>query len=172
MSALANIIMTGTAVAPVVLVYALMAFFDDECLAAIILIIVFILLVVSFVGLLTYAKRELERQRVTFTQVESVDRESMAIMLVYLVPLFRSSFTDLEWTILLPAGLIFIALVLTSHNHHFNPLLNLLGWHFYKVNTQEKVAFILITKRRIHRADHPIEVRQLTNYTFIDIGGN
>ena len=65
------------------------------------------------------------------------------MLVVYLLPLLRTSFSDLEPMILIAAVAVFLALALTGYNYHFNPLLRFLGWNFYKVGTPEGVTYVL-----------------------------
>ena len=90
-------------------------------------------------------------------------------MVLYLVPLLRLQFSDLTWHVLIPSIGIFLALVITDSNYHFNPLLNALKWHFYKVDTAEGVTYILITKKTLTTASQTFRIGQLTTYTAIDL---
>ncbi|RWT04598.1 hypothetical protein [Aeromonas caviae] len=54
--------------------------------------------------------------------------------------------------------------------YHFNPLLGLMGWHFYKVSTPEGVTYVLVTKKELRRAQEGLTVVQLTEYIVLDIG--
>ena len=118
---------------------------------------------------MAYVKRHLEELKFSFSSVEVADRESLGLLVVYLVPLLRTSFSDLEYLVLVPAVAIFLALALTGHNYHFNPLLRMFQWNFYKVGTSEGVTYILITRRTLRNAVGRITVGQLTGYTLIDL---
>ena len=104
----------------------------------------------------------------SFSSVEVADKESLGLLVIYLVPLLRTSFSDLEYLVLVPAVAIFLALALTGHNYHFNPLLKLFGWNFYKVGTPEGVTYVLITRKTLRRGVGNFTVSQLTDYTLID----
>lgn len=60
------------------------------------------------------------------------------------MPLFTSPLDAVNWEIALPVIIVFGAVVATGYNYHFNPLLGLLGRHFYKVGTPEGVTYVLI----------------------------
>ena len=87
------------------------------------------------------------------------------------MPLFTGRFGALDWTIWVPTIIIFGVITATGYNYHFNPLLGLLGWHFYKVESTEGVKYVLITKKQLRTAADSIKVGQLTEYILLDVGG-
>lgn len=169
MNLLANFVLTGASLAPVLFVYGVIALFEREFTPAGILIALGLLLFGSGLILLTRVKVRLEKFDFSFDKIEVADRESVGLLVVYLLPLLRTSFSELELIVLVPAVAIFLALALTGYNYHFNPLLRLLGWHFYKAGTHEGVTYILITKRVLRSSVGKITVGQLTGYTMIDL---
>jgi len=171
LSKAARLMLTSTAVAPVLLTYAWVAFQADETHLAVLLLSACALLVAVCLGLLWYAKRNLERMKFSATSVEAADRENMGFLLLYLLPLFTADITALNWQVWIPAIIVFGAVVATGYSYHFNPLLGLIGWHFYKVGTTEGVTYVLITKRQLRNATEAIEVGQLTEYIVLDVRG-
>ena len=119
--------------------------------------------------MLRYAKMQLEKVKFSATTIEASDRENMAFLLLYLLPLFTAQFAELNWHVWVPAIIIFGAVVATGYSYHFNPLLGLMGWHFYKVGTKEGITYVLITKKQLRNASEEIEVGQLTEYIVIDL---
>lgn len=85
------------------------------------------------------------------------------------MPLFTSQFSTLDWEFWIPTVVIFAVITATGYNYHFNPMLGLLGWHFYKVESSEGVTFILITKKRLRTAANAITVGNLTEYILLDM---
>jgi hypothetical protein len=120
--------------------------------------------------MLSYSKKHLERIPFSTITAEAADRENIGFLLLYLLPLFTSSFSALNWQVWIPAIAIFAAVVGTGYSYHFNPLLGLMGWHFYKVGTKEGVTYVLITKKHLRNATTTIEVGQLTEYIVLDLG--
>lgn len=167
-SLLASITLTGTSIAPVLLVYAVVGFFECEYLSSSLFALAGLILIGLWVGLFWRQRRHLTRTRFSFTSVEIADKENFGLLAVYLLPLLRTSFSDLEWLVLVPAVAIFLALAITGHNYHFNPLLKLSGWNFYKVGTSEGVTYVLVTRKTLRRAMGDLEVGELTDYTLID----
>ena len=134
-----------------------------------ILVIIGTLVVVLCLSVLAYAKRHLEQLPLVYRTVEVADRETVGILVLYLLPLLKTSFVELELLVLVPAGVIFLALALTGYNFHFNPLLIILGWKFYKVGTPEGVTYILITRKTLRGPANRLIVGQLTGYTLVDL---
>jgi len=121
--------------------------------------------------MLRYAKRNLERSKFQSISIEAADRENMGFLLLYLLPLFTSQYDSLNWGIWLPTLVVFALFTATGYSYHFNPLLGMLGWHFYKVGTPEGVTYVLITKKQLRNAASTITVGQLTEYIVIDVEG-
>jgi hypothetical protein len=171
LSSIAKVMLTSTAIAPVLVTYAWVAFQADEVLTMLLLLEGCILLLLACIRLLHYTKKNLERVKFSVTTVEAADRENMGFLLLYLLPLFTAQFESLNWQIWIPTIIVFAAVVATGYSYHFNPLLGLMGWHFYKVGTKEGVTYILITKKQLRNTINPIEVAQLTEYIVIDLEG-
>lgn len=169
LNSLAKLLLTGTSLAPVALVYAWVLYSDGRTNVALALIASALVLVLIMLALLQYCRKHLERSRFKVTSIEAADREYITFILLYLSPLFTAQFGDLNWHILIPTMIIFILVISTGYGYHFNPLLGLLGWHFYKVGTEEGVAYVLITKKELRSAKQCLTVGQLTEYIVIDI---
>ncbi|MBV9533629.1 MAG: hypothetical protein JO283_21835, partial [Bradyrhizobium sp.] len=141
--------MTTTAIAPVLLTYAWVALQSGDSPIAIGLVAGCVMLIVICWLLLRYAKHNLERMPFKPVSIEAADRENMEFLILYLLPLFTTQFKDLQWNVWLPAITTFAAVVATGYSYHFNPLLGLMGCHFYKVETKEGVTYVLVTKRQL-----------------------
>ena len=170
LSTLARLMLTSTAVAPVLLTYAYVAFQAEKLELAASLLAATLVLVSVCWKMLNYMKRNLERMKFTTTSVEAADRENIGFLLIYLLPLFTTDFSSLNWDIWIPAVIIFGFVVATGYSYHFNPLIGLMRWHFYKVGTPEGVTYVLITRKQLRNANGTIEVGQLTEYIVIDVG--
>lgn len=171
LSRVAKLMLTSTAIAPVLLTYAWVAFQSGDSCVAIVLSAACVALIFVCWLLLRYAKNNLERMSFKPVSIEAADRENMGFLLLYLLPLFTAQFDALNWNVWIPAILIFAAVVATGYSYHFNPLLGLMGWHFYKVGTAEGVTYVLITKKQLRNATDTVEIGQLTEYIVLDLGG-
>lgn len=167
----AKMLLILSAIAPVGLVYAWVAFNEGSRNVALWLVGGCIALVLCCVYLFNKAHSVLERFPFQMSSVEAADRENIAFMLLYLSPLFTAQFGQLNMTLLIPTLLIFALLTATGYNYHFNPLLGLVGWHFYKVSSAEGVTYVLITKKQLRNTNQIGCVGQLTDYILIDLEG-
>jgi hypothetical protein len=169
LSTIAKILLTSTAIAPVGFTYAWVAWFNGDKIFSALAVCASLFLVLICIWMLRYAKRNLERFNFTVSSVEAADRENMGFLLLYLLPLFTSSFSSLNWVVWIPTLVIFAIITSTGYSYHFNPLLGVMKWHFYKVGTPEGVTYVLITKKELRHASQPLTVAQLTEYIVIDI---
>ncbi len=171
LNALARLLLTSTALAPVGLTYAWVAYFQKEGATAAVICGVSIGLFVICLLVLWSAKKTLPSSTFKAESIEAADHENTAFFLLYVMPLFTSQFNTLQWQFWVPTLLIFGIITVTGYNYHFNPMLSLLGWHFYKVESVEGVTFILITKKHLRTAAKELNIGQLTEYILLDLGG-
>ncbi|MCY4174138.1 MAG: hypothetical protein OXF25_08790 [Cyanobacteria bacterium MAG CAR3_bin_5] len=169
LSSFAKVILTATAIAPAGLTYACAACMAGKTGLAIGLLCGSFICTIVCLFLLGYARNRLEQMQFTATKVEAADHENMAILLLYLSPLFTANFNALNWPVLILTLLIFALVIGTRYGYHFNPLLGLQGWHFYKVATPEGVTYVLITKKRLRDARGKLVVGLLTEYIVLDL---
>ena len=169
LSKFAKLLLTGTAIAPVCITYAWVAYSDGNSSVALTLLAICVLLVVIALLLLKYVKTHVEKVSFTPVSIEAADRENIAFLLLYLLPLFTAQFDSLNWQIWIPTLLVFGVVVGTGYGYHFNPLLGIIGWHFYKVGTEEGVTYVLITRKQLRAAKQQLTVGELTEYIVIDI---
>jgi hypothetical protein len=155
--------------APICLTYGWVAFTQGQKMDAIYLWALCALLVIMCLLMIRHARRVLERTPFSASTVEAADRENIAFLLFYLLPLFTSQFVSLNVQVLGPIVVIFAVITATGYNYHFNPLLGLFKWHFYKVQSKEGVTYVLITKKQIRAAASVAEVGQLTEYILLDL---
>ena len=95
----------------------------------------------------------------------------MAILIVYLTPLLRLSLSDFSWPIWVATVAIIVTLLSLSNSYPVNPVLSLLKWHSFKVDTREGVKYTLVTQSRLRHINEPFTVVQLTDYILVDVGG-
>jgi hypothetical protein len=168
----AKVSLVLSAISPVALVFGWVAYRDGDFASAMYLLALCFLLVSICIIVLWLAKNNLERFTFKPSSVEAADRENVAYLMLYLSPLFTTQFSSLNLTVILPTVVIFAVLTATGNSYHFNPLLGLVGWHFYKVASSEGVIYVLITKKHLRNTGQIEEVGQLTDYILIDLEVN
>ena len=172
LSGLAKLLFTSTAIAPVGLTYAWVALMEGQWELASYIFWGCVFLFGVLLKLLEYAQKNLEQSDFSVTTIEAADRENIAFLLLYILPLFTAHMNTCNWHVWPPALIIFAIVISTGHDYHFNPLLGLMGWHFYQVCTEEGVTYVLITQKELRTAKKCLRVVQLTEYIVIDIEGS
>jgi hypothetical protein len=119
---------------------------------------------------LSFAQKNLEALQFKAKSIEPADSESFGFMLLYLLPLFTDKIGTLNWELWIPIIVVFSIITVTGYGYHFNPLLGILQWHFYKVTSEDGVTYVLITRKHLRTAVGPLRVGQLTEYILIDLG--
>ncbi len=117
---------------------------------------------------LRFSMKHSPRMELKPTSVEVADNEMLGFLLVYLLPLITRDLADYNWIAWGIVAAVFVLVIAASYTYHFNPLLVFSGWHFYKVNTEEEVRYVLISRDRILDAKTPRRVGRLTEYIFLD----
>ena len=161
--------LTASAIAPIGLTYAWVASVQKEKDIAIIAFLVSSLAVIACVLVLRYARKNVESMDFRSKSIEAADREQMGFMLLYLLPLFTDKISTLNWELWIPVVMVSAIITATGYSYHFNPLLGILQWHFYKVTSEDGVTYVLITKKHLRTAALPLRVGQLTEYMLIDL---
>lgn len=165
---LGRLIFTSTAIAPVGLTYAWATYSNDRYLAIGAACLAISLGFLAFI-FLKYAASHFERVVIRSQSVEAADRENIAFLLLYLSPLFTSSFSQLNWGILVPTFAVFAVVTATGYNYHFSPMLGLMGWHAYRISDQAGVTYVVFTRRQMRSTLDSIVAVQLTEYVLLDV---
>ena len=181
LSQFAKLLLVATSLAPIFLTLWFVEFSDswepglaldltNNWTAGFSYLVLSILLTLICWGVISYAKSEkgLERMPVKITGIKTADKEILGFLLVYLLPLISQSNSAINTPVLVFVSVIFFVVVLNSHAYHFNPLLGLLGYHFYEATIDGDVTFILITDKTISNCSGITEVVQLTEYMIMD----
>lgn len=67
------------------------------------------------------------------------------------------------------------AIILLVFTHarafHFNPMMGLLGYHFYSLKDGDGVSVLLISNTELRRAGGPVETVRLAHDIYLQIGG-
>jgi hypothetical protein len=90
----------------------------------------------------------------------------------YLLPFLTKDQMDFEKNPIATAYFLVIMFfaVSVTNAYDFNPLLMLLGYHFYEVENHNGMAFLVVSRRIMRRPTDTLEVVQLTDYMFLDVG--
>jgi hypothetical protein len=121
--------------------------------------------------LLTFVKNEVPPTILNINSVKSTDKDMLSFLLAYFLPLISPNIFNLfiNPSVSIAAFFIIFLCVYNSNAFHFNPVLNMLGFHFYEVTNDENIPYILITKQEITRNNSSFRVQPISNYIFLSI---
>lgn len=146
LSRFAQAFLAATALAPVLLVWAA-ASYESSLTYAVSAVAVALLLLVVCVALLALAKRELQMDPLAISKAVRMDKEALGFLVAYALPLVASK--DPTNLIALSVFMLMVGLVLVQLQIlHVNPLLGMLGFHFYQVELKNSDTALVITRSR------------------------
>lgn len=123
-------------------------------------------------ALLLYATKNAQRHSFRIREFENTDKEVLAFLLAYLLPFVSSdnmAFTD-DWL----TGAYILAIIFLVITHagafHFNPVMGLLGYHFYAVKNNEGVSDLLISKDKLRRTNEDMQTVRLAHNIYLHTG--
>lgn len=129
-SRVAKGLFVATSLAPVLAAFAMKDIANGKSWTDVTpLLVIGLLLPVICLLLLSFARKKLERHELNVTKVSSTDKEVLAYLVAYLLPLLAKDSIDYRDSPGVSAfvfGMIFLA-ILHSNSFHFNPLLGFFG---------------------------------------------
>ena len=163
-------LLAATALAPALFVYAVVSLTERNYFGAVALVSTGTALWYVCHFYLNRCVKHAPRERLKIGSVEAADNQALGLVLVYVLPLLTrdfSSFNFVAWAVI---ATFLIVVVAASYTYHFNPLLVISGWHFYKIDSEGNVKYILISKDLIRDTGY-VSVGKLTEYVYVNKGG-
>jgi hypothetical protein len=170
MNKLGKLVLMLTALAPILGAFSVNAFAHGESQTGLWYLAGGAALVATCWLVLRRCRKVLAEEPLTTKKVKTADKEVLAFLLVYLLPLFTKDliFTG-NWMTPVYVLAIIAFCVYHSNTFTFNPLLSMAGFHFYEVENDNGMTYLLISKQTIHRHDNVLRVKRLADYIYIDI---
>jgi hypothetical protein len=165
-----KVFLVATSLAPISLTLAFLDVRSGHLAQALGWLLFALLLVLSTRFILYLSRKQLEVLPIKLCKAKTSDREVIGFLLAYVLPLALTSGTTPQvdgWAIGFLVAL-FGLVVWGTHAYDFNPLLGLIGYHFFEVETDSGITYVLITKRSIVSVHQVAEVVQLTEYVLLD----
>lgn len=130
------------------------------------------LVTVAIAGLLIrFAKNHVQTSSMHVNDVEPADQRVLEFLIAYLLPVFSSAnLPNLAGSIILSSYSLLIVLLIVANGNmfQFNPVLSMMGYHFYIVTSDRGIEYLLISKRALHKGDRDISYKRLSEYVFLD----
>lgn len=174
LSTFAKFLLVSTSLAPILGAVAVNQFARDEpwCRWAWWLVAGLVLVILCW-AMLRYAAKNAQKHRFHVKEFERNDQEVLAFLLAYLLPFVSAenmAFTG-EW--LTGAYILGIIFLVIAHAgaFHFNPVMGLLGYHFYAVKNSDGVSQVLISKDELRRPGSDIQTVRLAHHIYLHTGG-
>lgn len=133
-------------------------------------IIVSLALVIAQLVILNVAKKQIVTKKIKISNI-SQDKESwlLAVYATYFVPFvesyFGKDFTVSNW-ILVFVGIVLLVL---SQNTVNNPILKIVGYKIYSIETEQGVNMTLITKKELRNRNSLSRVVRLFEYYVMEV---
>ncbi len=118
--------------------------------------------------IITEAGKRLGRLPVKLKKAKSADKEVISFVVAYALPLLFRGDGGLDLGAWLIATLMMAFVLMTTHTLQVNPVLGLFGFHFYEVETEGGVTYLLIAKRQINNILSVTTVVQLSEYGILE----
>ena len=127
-----------------------------------------LLLVLIFILIVKLAKSRLEVLKISIEEIKTADNETVSFIIVYLLPLANGVTDNFSIPILIFVAVFFFFIVLSTNSYHFNPLINLVGYHFYEAKVKGGITYILLSKKNVSTSKSIKEVYHLTEYMILE----
>ncbi len=121
-----------------------------------------VLIIIAYI-ILQLSLKKLEKIPIEISNLASADKEVLAFIFAYLLPLI-----DIDFIMIVFILVLFTFVAFTTHIYHFNPIFGLFGYHFYEVTTSNGISYVLMSKRQIRNLNQVSEVILVSDYILID----
>ena len=171
MNRFGKVLLVATSLTPIFFVCSLNSAIRSQWLATAVFVSLFILLVLILLFLMSIVRSKLPIQELSTVKVKPADKEVLAFLLSYLFPFFNRGEVDFsgEFFTATSVALVIGLIVYYSSAYTFNPVLALIGFHFYEVESNG-MTYLLITKTHLNKPENKLIVKHLCDYVYIDEG--
>jgi len=136
-------------------------------------LVVALLLVFLCWALLRYAARNAQQHQFHIKEFERNDKEVLAFLVTYLLPFLSTEKMGFAGDWLTGAYVLAIIFLVIAHAaaFHFNPVMGLLGYHFYSVKNLDGVSHLLISREELRRPGRDVKTVRLAYGIYLHTGG-
>lgn len=137
-------------------------------------LVVAMLLVFLCWALLTYSAKNIQTEDFLIQEFERNDKEVLAFLVTYLLPFLSAEKMGFGGEWLTSAYVLLIIFLVIAHAgaFHFNPVMGLLGYHFYAVKDKDGVSHLLISKTELYRPKSEVKIVRLATNIFLHKGSD
>lgn len=169
MNKFSKLLLVSTSFAPILLTYAFVIYIlGGSIITMISLVVVVMALVVICLGLLKFAYEKIERQRIELNSISTADGEVVGFVIAYLIPILSIANPSIDYRVVCFIAAMFLVVIWSTNSYHINPLINLVGYHFYEVSAEDNVTYLLLTKKELRKTSSIKKIIHLTEYMILD----
>jgi len=169
MNRFAKLLLVGTSFAPIILTYAFVNFISNgSIITTVSLIIIVVALVTICLCLLKFSYKKIERQKINLSSISTADGEVVGFVIAYLLPILSIANPSIDYKVIGFIAGMFLIVIWTTNSYHINPLINLVGYHFYEVSADDNVTYLLLTKKELRKTSSVKKIIHLTEYMILD----
>ncbi|MDR3199248.1 MAG: hypothetical protein LBU34_15380, partial [Planctomycetaceae bacterium] len=115
--------------------------------------------------LLAFVKQHVSLIPLNTNSVKPSKKNTLSFLFVYSLPLLIQD--KFNTPLVGIAVFITFLLVYGCNTFSYNPVLNLFGFYFYEVTSDENIPYVLITRDEILQSHSPLWVKQIGHHIFI-----
>tara|TARA_R110002111_G_scaffold100976_6_gene156480 strand:- start:40596 stop:41165 length:570 start_codon:yes stop_codon:yes gene_type:complete len=174
MNKFGKLLLVITSLAPVLGAFAVNAFSHRKFMEGATITFIGLCLVFICLLLIEGCLTTIQVEPLNVSKVKSVDKQTLTFLLVYLLP-FLTENTIVFAGDYLTTGYVFVVIGLAVYHSNaftFNPILALRDYHFYEVESNEGMVYLLMTKEILHTQSKQFEVVKLSDYLYLDVKRN
>jgi len=147
LSRFAQMALAATSLSPVLLVWGATSY-DVRRSEACAAFAISTLLVVVCVSILVLASKELQSQPIGIKKASRLDKEVLAFLVTYALPLIAKDTASNNLAALIVFVIVVGIVLVQLQILHVNPLLGILGFHFYEVEGVDGDSALVVSRSR------------------------
>lgn len=170
-----KMLLVGTSLVPTLLIMAVDTYFTQSITSwwgfTTQLLVIAISLLAIAVAVMYSARKSGERQPLQICKAKNSDKQVLTFLLAYIMPILSEhKYLFRDFNVPTIALLVLLAVaVYHSNAFDFNPMLGMLGYHFYEIEDANSFPYLLITKTPLKKANQELFVVQLFDHTFLAV---
>lgn len=124
-------------------------------------------------AVLRYAAKNAQQHAYHIQEFERNDKEVLAFLITYLLPFLSTEKMGFAGDWLTGSYVLLIIFLVIAHAgaFHFNPVMGLLGYHFYAVKNENGVSHLLISTAEFRRPGQEVQTVRLAHNIYLHTGG-
>jgi hypothetical protein len=156
--------------APLAIVFALVWYREKETILFPVLCLgISMAIIVMFFASFSYGRHKLPPVSVNVIEIVPKDSWVVAYVISYLLPFASIALTDFDYRISAIIAILIMVVIPFINSASPNPLLFIIGYHFYFIGTENGIKdYLLISNRKLRSKDQIHSVKRLFEYLLID----